>query len=56
MGLTSIILSLLGAGIVGFLSGIIYCVRRLLPGIMARLDPERLHEIAQEAARIRNGE
>ena len=44
--------ALLGIAI-GFWAGIRYAAQALLPGIMARLSPERLREVAKEAARIR---
>lgn len=48
-----VILGVAGGGIVGFLAGARYCVRRMLPNVLARMPTEELNQLAADAGRLR---
>jgi hypothetical protein len=49
-----IILGALGGVTLGFVAGLRYGYTKLLPTIIARLDPRELSKVVKEAARIRD--
>lgn len=49
----AIILGLALGGTLGFAQGVRYCTKKLLPRILATMDPRELASVAEKASKLR---